>query len=79
MSLTLGSADLEGSPDLDPKLGVEHDVDGEGTVGLVVPELGGGDVPLEQLLATERRGELGGRLGGLVEGVERGIAKRWSR
>jgi hypothetical protein len=40
---------------------------------LLLRELSGSDVLLEQQLAAEPRGELGGRLGGLV-GVEQGAS-----
>lgn len=70
----VGSPDLE-RPDLDPELGVELDVDGDLSVLQLLPEVGGGDVPLERLLAVELRRDLGGVLGALVEGRERGVAE----
>jgi hypothetical protein len=60
--LRLGSADLE-RPDLGLQVGVEIHVDREVARGLVLPELGGGDVALEELVAAELRGQLRGRLG----------------
>nr|CAB3488738.1 unnamed protein product [Digitaria exilis] len=71
---SLGPVDLEG-PDLDPEVGVEVDVDGEVAGGLLLPELGGGDVPLQRLAAVELGVQLGGCLGALVEGVERVVSE----
>jgi hypothetical protein len=72
--LRVGPVGLE-RPELDPELGVEIHVDVEAPRGLLLPELGGGDVALEQLRAAEPRRQLGGRPRALVEGVERRVAE----